>query len=179
MAKLCVFTGPGEKADANPVQMAEGGHLTREQISLRIGALCVVVGSVIALVFRTVLHGDLPTDTEEAALSYVASHPIYPLVLQVYVVWFNMLAGDSRSGWAECVMSDPRATHLWDERRLASRAFAGEVEGTAAPVCDDYLLYSPEATWGGGSSRPISSGYTVYGAREELEKSIVPLLERG
>ena len=99
--------------------------------------------------------------------------------LRVYVVWFNMLAGDSRSGWDECVMSDPRATHLWDEKRLASRAFAGEVEGMAEPVWDAYLLYGPEATWGDGPSRPISSGYTVYGAREELEKNILPLLEQG
>ena len=97
--------------------------------------------------------------------------------LRAYVVWFNMLAGDSRSGWDECVMSDPRATHLWDEKQLASRSFAGEVEGAAAPVWDAYLLYGPETTWGGDHPRPISSGYTVYGAREELEKKILPLLE--
>jgi hypothetical protein len=99
--------------------------------------------------------------------------------LRVYVVWFNMLSGDSRSSWDECVMSDPRATHLWDQKRLASRAFAGEVEGAAPPVWDAYLLYGPEATWGDEPPRPISSGYTVYGAREELEKNILPLLERG
>jgi hypothetical protein len=96
--------------------------------------------------------------------------------LRVYVVWFNMLAGDSRSGWDKCVLSDPRATHLWDKKRLASRAFAGEVEDAAAPVWDAYLLYGPEATWGDGPPRPISSGYTVYGARDELEKNILPLL---
>jgi len=97
--------------------------------------------------------------------------------LRVYVVWFNMLSGDSRSGWDECVMSDPRATHLWDQKRLASRAFAGEVEGAAPPVWDAYLLYGPEAAWGDEPPRPISSGYTVYGAREELVKNILPLLE--
>ena len=97
--------------------------------------------------------------------------------LRVYVVWFSMLTGDSRSGWDECVMSDPRAAHLWDERRLASQAFAGEVEGAAAPVWDAYLLYGPEAAWGDEAPRPISSGYTVYGARQELKKNILPLLE--
>jgi hypothetical protein len=97
--------------------------------------------------------------------------------VRVYVVWFSMLSGDSRSGWDECVMSDPRATHLWDEKRLASRAFAGEVEGAAPPVWDAYLLYGPEVIWDGEPPRPISSGYTVYGAREELEKNILPLLE--
>jgi hypothetical protein len=74
-------------------------------------------------------------------------------------------------------MSDPRASHLWDQKRLASRAFAGVVEGAAPPVWDAYLLYGSEATWGDEPPRPISSGYTVYGAREELEKNILPLLE--
>jgi hypothetical protein len=97
--------------------------------------------------------------------------------LRVYVVWFNMLSGDSRSGWNECVMSDPRAIHLWDEKRLASRAFSGEVEGATPPVWDAYLLYGHETAWGDEPPRPISSGYTVYGAREELEKNILPLLE--
>ncbi len=97
--------------------------------------------------------------------------------LKVYVVWFNMLPRDSRSDWDECVMSDPRATHLWDEKRLASQTFAGEVEGAPAPVWDAYLLYGSEVTWGDVPSQPISSGYTVYGTRDELEKHILPLLE--
>ncbi len=60
--------------------MREESRLTREQILLRIGAVCLVVGSVLVLVFRT-LHGDLPADEGGAAsLSYVASYPIYPLV---------------------------------------------------------------------------------------------------
>src|SRR4051794_26596301 len=54
--------------------------MTREQVSLRIGAVCLVVGSVVAFVFRVFLHGDLPTDTGEAALAFVASRPIYPFV---------------------------------------------------------------------------------------------------
>ena len=53
--------------------------MARQQILLRIGAVCVVVGSVIVLACRRA-HGDLPTDTGEAALSYVASYPIYALV---------------------------------------------------------------------------------------------------
>jgi hypothetical protein len=97
--------------------------------------------------------------------------------IKVYVVWFSMLASDSRSGWDKCVMSDPRATHLWDKKRLASRAFAGEVEGAAPPVWDAYLLYGPETTWDDALPQPISSGYTVYGARKELERNILPLLE--
>jgi hypothetical protein len=85
--------------------------------------------------------------------------------LRVYVVWFSMLAGGSRSGW--------------DEKRLASQAFVGEVEGAAPPVWDAYLLYGPDATWDKAPPPPISSGNTVYGAQEEVEKQILRLLERG
>ena len=53
--------------------------MTREQLSLRIGAVCVIIGSVAVVAFRTA-HGDLPTGTGEDTLVYVASHPIYPLV---------------------------------------------------------------------------------------------------
>jgi hypothetical protein len=70
-----------------------------------------------------------------------------------------------------------RSTHLWDEKRLASRGFAGEVEGAAPPVWDAYSLYGRETAWGDEPPRPISSGYTVYVAREELEKNILLLLE--
>ena len=97
--------------------------------------------------------------------------------IKVYVVWFNLLSEDSRERWDGYLVPDPRATNLWDEKRLASRAFAGEVEGASPPVWDAYLLYGPEATWGDAVPRPISSGYTVYGAREELKKNILPLLE--
>jgi hypothetical protein len=72
--------------------MREERQLTREQLLLRIGAVCVVVGSVLVVVFRT-LHGDLPTDTGEAALSYVASYPIYPLIHLGDVLGFLVFAG--------------------------------------------------------------------------------------
>jgi hypothetical protein len=80
-----------------------------------------------------------------------------------YAQAFNMLSGDRRSGW--------------DEKRLASRAFAGEVEGAAPPVWDACLLYGQETAWGDEPPRPTSSGYTVYGAREELEENFLRLLE--
>ena len=53
--------------------------MTRERHLLRMGAVCLVLGSVCVLGFR-LAHGDLPTDTGEAALRFVASHPFYPLV---------------------------------------------------------------------------------------------------
>jgi hypothetical protein len=53
--------------------------MTREQHLLRMGGVCLSLGSVCVFVFR-IVHGDLPTDTGAAALSYAASHPLYPFV---------------------------------------------------------------------------------------------------
>ena len=55
--------------------------------------------------------------------------------------------------------------------------FGDEVEGAAPPVWDAYLLYGPRTKWRDELPRPMSSGYTVYGAREKLKKNILPLLE--
>jgi len=73
--------------------MREEHQRTREQIVLRIGAMCLVVGSVLVVVFR-LLHGDLPADKgAAAALGYVASFPIYPLVHLGDVLGFLVFAG--------------------------------------------------------------------------------------
>ncbi len=99
--------------------------------------------------------------------------------LKVYVVWFNMLEGDSREGWDGYVIFDPRATNLWDEDRLVSRTLGPSVEGASPPVWDAYLLYSPRSTWGEGPPRPVSTGFTVYGERGRLQEDISPLLKGG
>jgi len=96
--------------------------------------------------------------------------------VKVYAVWFSMLPGDSRSGWDDCVISDPRVHNLWDQKRLTSQAFAGDVEGAAPPVWDAYLLYGPKSTWKNAAPRPISSGATVIGTHRELENNILRLL---
>ena len=46
---------------------------------LRLGAVCLILGSAAVLGFR-LAHGDLPTDTGEEALSFVAARPLYPVV---------------------------------------------------------------------------------------------------
>jgi hypothetical protein len=73
--------------------MREESQRTQEQIGLRIGAVCLVVGSVLVLIFRT-LHGDLPADKGGAAsLSYVASYPIYRAMHLGDVLGFLIFAG--------------------------------------------------------------------------------------
>jgi hypothetical protein len=75
------------------IVMREESQLTREQLVLRIGAVCVVVGSVLIIVFR-ILHGDLPADKGGAAsLSYVASYPLYPFAHLGDVLGFLVFTG--------------------------------------------------------------------------------------
>jgi hypothetical protein len=52
---------------------------THEQRILKTGAVCLIAGSTGVIAFR-IAHGDLPTDSGRAALSYVVSRPIYPIV---------------------------------------------------------------------------------------------------
>ena len=53
--------------------------MTREQRVARMAAVCLIVGSICVLGFRQA-HGDLPTDTGEQALRFVAANPLYPLI---------------------------------------------------------------------------------------------------
>ena len=53
--------------------------------------------------------------------------------IKVYVVWFDMLSGDSREEWDGYLAPDPRATNLWDEQRLVSRTLGDDVEGHRSP----------------------------------------------
>jgi hypothetical protein len=96
--------------------------------------------------------------------------------IKVYVVWFNMLSGDSREGWDGYLVPDSRATNLWDEDRLTSAALGPSVKSAAPPVWDAYLLYGPDARWRSAPPRPISTGATIYARREKLQNDVLPLL---
>jgi hypothetical protein len=73
--------------------MSEESQRTRDQLVLRIGAVCLIVGSILIVVFR-LLHGDLPADQGGAAsLSYVASYPLYPLAHLGDVLGFLVFTG--------------------------------------------------------------------------------------
>jgi hypothetical protein len=88
--------------------MSRASQLTHEQLLPRIGAVCLIVGSVVVMIFR-ISHGDLPTDSGAAALSFVAARPLYPLVhlgdVLGFVVWASGLVALSdtlahRVAWA-------------------------------------------------------------------------------
>src|SRR3979411_1564830 len=66
---------------------------TREHLASRIAAACLIAGSTCVLVAR-VAHGDLPTDTGEEALSFVAAQPLYPL--KHFADWLGVLVWTGR-----------------------------------------------------------------------------------
>jgi hypothetical protein len=135
--------------------------MTREQLSLRIGAVFVIVGSIAVLAFRTA-HGDLPTDTGKAALAYVASHPIYPLVH--LGDWFGVLV------WAGGLFAlSGSLTHrnAWTIGRLgAACVLVGAAVHIAEFSVDGYALPTLADTWAAApsSQRPDLE----FGARLSL-----------
>ena len=95
----------------------------------------------------------------------------------MYTVWFNMLPGDARSTVDLDLIPDPRATQLWDERRLAGQFFAendGFVFGQVA--YDVYYLYGPGAEWNLKPAPLVSLGYTILAKKGQLRDDIQKLL---
>jgi hypothetical protein len=144
------------------VNVRGGGHVTREQVSLRIGAVCVIVGSVLVLVVRTVLHGDLPTDSGRAALAFVASRPIYPLVH--LGDWLGVLI------WAcGLVALSGSLTHpgAWAIGRLgAASVLVGAAVHIAEFSIDGYALPTLAETW--VAAPPSQRAELEFGARLAL-----------
>ena len=91
-----------------------------------------------------------------------------------------MLVGDSRSKVDVRLISDPRATHYWDQERLLGIWFA-EQEAyesmTFGPIAwDTYFLYGPEANWEDVPWPVATHGRTVIAASKNLENNIRELL---
>ena len=116
--------------------------MTRELRLRRIGAVCLILGSVCVLVFR-LAHGDLPTDTGEAALSFVASHPLYPLVH--FGDWLGVLV------WAGGLVALSGSLTHPGARGVGHLGAASVLVGAAVHIAefsiDGYALPTLAATW--------------------------------
>jgi len=144
--------------------------VTREQCCLRLGAICLIVGSLCVLVVR-LAHGDLPTDTGEQALSFVAASPLYPLIhlgdwLGV-LVWTGGLVALSAS------LTDRTA---WAIGRLGA---VSVVLGAAVHIAEFSIagdaLPTLANTW--ATAAPADRASLEYGARLVLV-AIVGVVER-
>jgi hypothetical protein len=91
----------------------------------------------------------------------------------VYVVWFNMLAGDSREGWDEGVLADSRVEHYWDEDRVVGEALREPFGYDGPIVWDAYAVYGPDANW---DDEPSGAGWPVIGETGRLERELEPYL---
>ncbi len=96
--------------------------------------------------------------------------------IRVYAVWFNTLPGDALRKWDASLMTDPRVTQLWDDKKLAGRFFAEQEDFLFGSIAYDiYYLYGQEAIWELKPSPLVSSGYTVIAKRNQLRDDIARL----
>jgi hypothetical protein len=49
--------------------------------------------------------------------------------LRVYAIRVNKLFGDARNRWDAAGLTDPRVTHLWDEKDVSGAWLAANVDG--------------------------------------------------
>ena len=88
--------------------------------------------------------------------------------MRVYVVWFDMLAADSRDLVDRKVLNDRRVTNYYDPNRVVGAWFATHVDSEGGIVWDAYFLYGDEASWTAAPSPLLSSGATVIGSSSTL-----------
>ena len=96
--------------------------------------------------------------------------------VRVYVVWFDMLPGDSRNLVDRRVLNDRRVTNYYDSGRLVGSWFASHVESGGGIVWDAYYLYRAEATWTATPGPLLSSGGTVIGSRSDLASAMAAVV---
>jgi hypothetical protein len=136
--------------------------MTREQCCLRLGAVCLIFSSVCVFVFRVFLHGDLPTDTGEEALSFVAARPLYPLVH--YADWLGVLVWTGGLVAFSASLSDRTA---WALGRLGA---ASVLVGAAVQITefsiDGYAL--PTLASACAVATPANGASLEYGTRLAL-----------
>lgn len=97
--------------------------------------------------------------------------------LRVYAIWIDRMFLDSRDRWDGAGLTDARVTHLWDPQDRSGRWFLDNLaDYEGGSDWDFYLLFGPDAEWGEIPEPLLSSGVTVIGEAQRLERDIAPLL---
>lgn len=96
--------------------------------------------------------------------------------VRVYVVWFNMLPGDSRDLVDRKVLNDHRVVNYYDPNRVVGSWFAAHTEGGGGIVWDAYFLYGASASWTVEPGPLVSSGGTVIGSSRDLAQAFAKLV---
>ncbi len=142
--------------------MAHADEATRDnRLLLRLGAACLAIGSICVLSFR-LAHGDLPTDTGEEALRFVAASPFYPLIH--FGDWLGVLVWTGGLVALAAALTDRTA---WALGRLgaASVLLGAAVHITEFSV-DGYILPMLANAW--AVAAPADRTGLEYGARLAL-----------
>lgn len=95
---------------------------------------------------------------------------------RVYVIWFNMLTGDSKALIDRKVLNDHRVTNYYDSNRVIGTWF-GQQSGDGGVIWDAYFLYGADATWSSDPGTPLSSGGTVIGSSGDLAAAFATLAQ--
>ena len=88
--------------------------------------------------------------------------------VRVYVVWFDMLPGDSRALVDRRVLNDSRVTNYYDPNRVVGTWFAAHTDEGRGIVWDAYFLYGSNAGWAAEPGPLASSGSSVIGSSSDL-----------
>ncbi len=92
-----------------------------------------------------------------------------------------MYPGDEKSKWPDSLLTDTRVIHFWDEQKVVGTWFGKHPDYSGLSkgqvLWDAFLLYGSESRWDDKPSHLISTGRTIVAKREELRKSLPPLLK--
>ena len=94
--------------------------------------------------------------------------------VRVYMVWLDMLPGDSRDLVDRKVLNDRRVTNFYDPNRVVGTWFAQQ-SGDSGITWDAYYLYGRDATWTEQPGPLLSSGGSVIGASGDLAAAFARL----
>lgn len=102
--------------------------------------------------------------------------------VEVYAIWYNMLASDSEEKWPARLLTDPRVAHYWDAEKLVGTWY-GEHVTVKRPghvEWDAYFLYGADSEWKEeGPTHQISWGRTIVDSRKRLQEDLMEVLEAG
>lgn len=101
--------------------------------------------------------------------------------LKTYIVWFNMVATDTRGGWKPDLLSDKRAMHYWDADQEVGRWIADNVTTCKhlGPIAwDSFYLFDAEASWEETLGPIQSCGTPVFRATEDLSEALAAMLKQ-
>ena len=103
----------------------------------------------------------------DAVQKYLAAHPEAPL--DVYAVWLPAWSEPDTEAAAESSshrLTDPRIRQYWDGDKSLAMAIKAQLAWDNSPFAwDIYLLYGPEAVWGGTPPEPFDWVHQTYEER--------------